>query len=168
MSKVVALDTEDQFFFSDKTDPVLAQQLKQANSTRDPAEKEILLLAALKQWPQALDTYIALYKFYFRTGQYRQAEAHVWHTLREAAKQGGFNRNYRRLGINSAPWLADQSIARLYLFSLKALGVIRLRRGRVKLAEQVLDKLLELDPTDELGGGNFLNIARSFSEEELA
>jgi hypothetical protein len=41
------------------------------------------------------------------------------------------------------------------------LGVIRLRRNRVRLAECVLSKLLELDPQDEIGGSNFLQIARS-------
>ena len=64
----------------------------------------------------------------FRTGRYREAEGAVWQALREAARQVGFRRNYRLLGSDSADWLNDQSVSRLYLFSLKALGVIRLRR----------------------------------------
>jgi Flp pilus assembly protein TadD len=57
-------------------------------------------------------------------------------------------------------------MSRVYLFSLKALGVVRLRRGRVADAERVLTKLLELDPQDEIGGRNFLDIATSFREQE--
>jgi len=98
----------------------------------------------------------------FRIGRYREAEGAVWRALREAARQGGFRHNYRLLGSNSADWLNDQSASRLYLFSLKALGVIRLRRGRIALAKRVLAKVLELDPQDELGAGNFLAIARGF------
>lgn len=153
-------------YFSDILPDALGLMLYQASSSGDPLEKERILQQALARWPQALDTYIALYKLYFRTARYREAECQVWLTLTEAARQGGFPRNYRRLHQDSAAWLEDQSISRLYLFSLKALGVIRLRRGRVRQAHQVLSKLLELDPTDEIGGSNFLAIAQSVLEEE--
>lgn len=164
MTKVVAITDDGNHFFSDHTDEILAVELKKAGLAANPDEKEAILLAAIEQWPRALDTYIALYKFYFRTAQYQQAEAQVWKTLFEASRQGGFNRNYRRLTRSSANWLDDKSIARLYLFSLKALGVIRLRRGKIPQAKNVLTKLLELDPYDEIGGSNFLAIAESFDD----
>jgi hypothetical protein len=129
-------------------------------STANPASSPHILPSA---WPHELDAYIALYKHHFQSAQYREAEKAVWATLREAARQGGFTRNYRRLTSESADWLNDKSVSRLYLFSLKALGVIRLRRGRIRLAESVLSKLLQLDPQDEIGGSNFLEIARNFN-----
>ena len=43
--------------------------------------------------------------------------------------------------------------------------MIRLRRAKVEAARRVLEKLLELDPVDEIGGGAFLHIARAFAEE---
>lgn len=162
----IALIDGTQRYFSDNVPDALGLALYQASTQTDPARKERLLLDALARWPHALDTHIALYKLYFRTARYAAAERQVWRTLTEAARQGGFTRNYRRLRIDSAPWLEDQSVARLYLFSLKALGVIRLRRGRVMAAHRVLSKLLKLDPTDEIGGSNFLGIARRFLIEE--
>lgn len=36
----------------------------------------------------------------------------------------------------------------------------------LRSARQVLEKLLELGPGDEIGGGAFLHIARSFAMEE--
>lgn len=124
-------------------------------------EKEALLLEAKQAWPHYLDTHIALYKFYFRMGDYQAAERGAIGALKEAAKQGGFNRNYRLLTPGTADWLGDHSIARLYLFTLKALGVIRLRRQRVFHAYQVLKKLMELDPYDEIGGSNFYAISEN-------
>lgn len=153
-------------YFSDNLPDALGVLLYQAASQSEPEVREKLLQDALGYCPDALDVHIALYKLYFRTARYREAECQVWRTLFEAARQGGFDRNYRRLHRNSAPWLEDHSVARLYLFSLKALGVIRLRRGRVQLAHRVLSKLLELDPNDEIGGGHFLGAARRVLAEE--
>ncbi len=162
----IALFEGKQRYFSDNLPDELGLVLYQASGSKDPLEKERLLKLALERWPTALDTYIALYKLYFRTARYREAEQQVWRTLHESSRQGGFTRNYRRLTRDSAAWLEDQAVSRLYLFSLKALGVIRLRRGRVRLAHQVLSKLLELDPLDEIGGGNFHAIACKFIEED--
>ncbi len=79
------------------------------------------------------------------------------------SRRSGFNRNYRRLDPGGCDWLENNSDARHFLFCLKALGVIRLRRGKVAMAKKVLDKLIELDPHDEMGGGSYLTIANTFS-----
>lgn len=163
----IAILEGKQRYFSDNLSDELGLVLYQAANQSDPLAKERILLGAMQRWPDALDTYIALYKLYFRTARYQDAERQVWRTLTEAARQGGFRRNYRLLTADSAPWLEDKSVARLYLFSLKALGVIRLRQEKVVRAHQVLSKLLELDPADEIGGSNFLLIAERFIEEEL-
>ncbi len=159
-SELVYIDGRPRFF-SDHTPDGLALLLLKADRAKTAEKRGELLRQAVSDWPNELDGYIALYKYYFRTAQYREAEKAVWATLREAARQGGVTRNYRRLTPESADWLNDKSVSRLYLFSLKALGVIRLRQGRIRLAECVLSKLLELDPQDEIGGSNFLQIARS-------
>ncbi|WP_432695100.1 hypothetical protein ACQUQP_11120 [Marinobacterium sp. YM272] len=163
----IALIDGQQRFFSDNLPAELGLLLYQASGKADPAEKEALLLAALKRWPEALDTHVALYKLYFRTARYEDAERQVWRTLKTSARIGGFRWNYRLLEPETAAWLEDQTVARLYLFSLKALGVVRLRRGRVVLAHRVLSKLLQLDVNDEIGGSNFLAIAQRFLEEEM-
>lgn len=164
--ETVAVLEGKQRYFSDNVTEELGLMLYQAASKNTPEEKEKILLEAIQRWPRSLDTYIALYKLYFRTARYQEAERQVWRTLNEASRQGCFRRNYRVLKQSSAPWLEDQSVARLYLFSLKALGVIRLRRGKVYLAHKALSKLLELDPTDEIGGSNFLLIADRFMNDE--
>jgi hypothetical protein len=165
METVLCFAGETPAFFSDHTEPALAAALEKANAEADGGKKEALLLDAVETWPEGLDGHIALYKFYFRTGRYRDAERAVWAALREAARQGGFTRNYRLLRPGDADWFGDHAVSRLYLFSLKALGVIRLRRERIALAKKVLGKLAELDPYDEVGGGAFLEIARSFDED---
>lgn len=167
MPASVALFNGRERYFSDKLPDELKLTMHLASTSQDYALCEQRLRDAFARWPQVIDISIALYKLYFRTGRYRQAECQVWTTLRLAARLGGFSRNYHRLHSDSADWLEDHSIARLYLFSLKALGVVRLRQGKVMRARQVLRKLEELDPQDEIGGGNFLMIAESFDADDL-
>lgn len=164
MGEVLLFATE-RAFFSESTPQRLRYLLNHALCAATPDGVEALLLEARRRWPQEPDAHIALYKFYFVARRYREAEAAVWAALHEAAALGGFDRNYRRLHAASADWSRQQGGERLYLFSLKALGVIRLRRAKVEAARRVLEKLLELDPVDEIGGGAFLHIARSFDEE---
>ncbi len=164
MSVVVLLDA-GRAFFSDHTPSGLRYLLNSARNLGHPAAIEALLLEARRRWAEEPDAHIGLYKFYFRQARYVEAEAAVWAALRSAAGCAGFSRNYRRLHPASADWQTHRGAERLYLFSLKALGVIRLRRGKVDNARRVLEKLLELDPGDEIGGEAFLQIARAFEEE---
>ncbi|MCM2321029.1 hypothetical protein SAMN05216229_11110 [Geopseudomonas sagittaria] len=162
----VLLFASERAFFSERTPLKLRYLLNHALCAATPDGVEALLLEARRRWPEEPDAHIGLYKFYFVRARYQDAEAAVWAALRAAAAVAGFDRNYRRLHPGSADWSQRQGGERLYLFSLKALGVIRLRRARVAMARCVLEKLLELDPVDEIGGGAFLQIARSFSEDD--
>jgi len=157
---------EKPVYFSAHPTRDLALFLIRAEQEPDISTRGRLLRHAVNEWPQELDAHILLYKFLFFHGRHLEAERAVLAAMSEAARQGGFSRNYRRLKPQTADWLENPSMSRVYLFSLKALGVVRLRRGRVADAERVLTKLLELDPQDEIGGRNFLDIATSFHEQE--
>lgn len=161
----VVLFSSDRSFFSDSAPVQLRYLINAAFCAPDGVAIEALLLQARRSWPEESDAHIALYKFYFVSVRYREAEAAVWAALRAASRRAGFDRNYRRLRYASADWSRRAGPERFFLFSMKALGVIRLRRNKVLAARSVLEKLAELDPYDEIGGGAFLQIARAFDEE---
>lgn len=148
-------------FFSARAPQPLRYLLHAATLAENAGQTETLLLDARERWPREPDAHIALYKFYFVTARYSDAERAVWRSLREAAASAGITRNYRRLSAHSANWQTREGPTRWYLFNLKALGVVRLRSERAQAAQPVLEKLLELDPCDEIGGGAFLQIARA-------
>lgn len=160
MADVVLFDNGRAFFSGDAPQP-LRYLLHAATTSDNFATTERLLLEARSRWPEYADAHVALYKFYFVAVRYVDAERAVWRALRDAARCGGFDRNYRRLHSQSAQWSARDGAARWYLFNLKALGVVRLRRMRPLAAQRVLKKLLELDLVDEIGGGAFLQIANA-------
>ncbi len=163
---ILAFSESDIEFFSDQTPKGLKTLLLRANTCDDNKVKNALLLEAVNQFSDNMDAHIALYKFYFRTAQWYDAEVAAINALKVSAANGGFDRNYRKLTSTTTNWLSENSAARFYLFTLKALGVIRLRKGKVKAALWPLEKLKELDPFGEIGGLTFYDIALSILEEE--
>jgi hypothetical protein len=95
-----------------------------------------------------------------------EAKRHVDHVLENAARQGGFPADWRSLEPNPEPWRNATGPRRLYLYSLKALGFVLLRKGEVEEARAALDKLRTLDPDDQVGSSVVLGMAERLLEDE--
>lgn len=140
--------------------PEVAALLEQAMQSYADGERAAALLEqARAQAPGALPVYFSLYKFYFYKGDLVRAENAVRMALQEAATQGGFDADWQNLTPASADWDDHAAPAHFYLFSLKALAFIRLRRGAHDESHQILDKLETLDPRDSVGG----SVIRTFA-----
>lgn len=136
--------------------------LKQAsNAWAETKKAEAFLLEAQKMAPKALPVYFSLYKFYFYKGELEQAENTVRKALDTSAELGNFDNDWAIQTRVSAPWSQHDSPAHFYLFSLKALAFIRLRRGDPETCQAILAKLTQLDPEDTIGSGVIRSIANS-------
>ena len=118
---------------------------------------EAKLLDARKMAPGSLAVHFSLYKFYFYKKRLADAEQIARESLIEAARQGGFDPDWDHLDADSANW--SNEAAHFYLFSLKALAFIRLRRGDEYGCRRILDKLFELDSKDSVGASVIREIA---------
>jgi tetratricopeptide (TPR) repeat protein len=146
--------------FSAETTPRVAALLAEAAAAQgEDARAETLLKAARHADPHCLAVYFALYKFYFYRGRLLEAERATLDGLAEAAEQGGFSCDWEQLHAGSTDWTPATGPARFYLFSLKALAFIRLRRGRISEATAILARLAELDPADQVGGSVIRSLA---------
>ena len=123
-----------------------------AASHADGALAETLLREAHALDPSCLPVYFALYKFYFYKSRLADAERVALAALDAAASQAGIPADWRQLTPQSADWADTCGPQHFYLFSLKALAFIRLRRGRADETRALLAKLAELDPRDTVGG----------------
>ncbi len=121
------------------------------HSSRDLAVVEQALRQGLQRRPDDLASHFALYKLLFRQFRLAEAEQAAHSALSCSARLGGFDPRWEQLGPHSADWSAVQSPAHFYLFTLKALGFILLRRHAFDGCRQILDKLQELDPQDSVG-----------------
>lgn len=106
---------------------------------------------ALAAAPDTLPVYFCLYKIHTYQRNLDAAEEAARAGLAEAARQGGFEADWRALTPASACW-NDMGSPRFYLYTLKALSFIALRRNDLPAARAMLDKLAVLDPDDHVGG----------------
>ncbi len=139
--------------------PAEVNQLLQAAvaaSSKDQHLAEKLFLQAQTLDSHCLQTYFALYKFYFFQKRLADAERIVLAGLEESARQGGFPNDYRQLLVNLKAWNPyTNDSALFYLYTLKALAFIKLRLGQTADAQAVLSSIQQLDP-DDLSGATVI------------
>jgi len=158
---------EDRVWFGAAVPAAVNHYLQKAVEarTRNRYEAEKLLWEARAEDPTCLPVYFALYKFYANARRLEAAERAALLALAEASRQGGFPPDWRKLGREPQRWsLYDSAAGLFYLFSLKALGFIRLRRGHADKAKGVLDQLERLDPEDRCGGSVIRALASSLDD----
>ena len=113
-----------------------------------------------------LQTYFALYKFYFYQGRLLEAECEVMAALTESARQGGFPADYRQLARELGQWdMYASDIPLFYLYSLKALAFIKLRRQLDAEAQSILVVMRALDPEDRSGASVIMDLADAVMED---
>lgn len=161
---------EPSVLFAPELPPAADALLQQAVAARrggDAAEAERLLLHAVGRFPTCLPVYFALYKFYANRHWLAQAEIAARRALQEASRQGGFA--CRLLATASAtdphPYQAGAA-GHFYLFSLKALAFIKLRREEFAAADAILDLLLSLDPEDRSGASVIRQLASAVEADD--
>lgn len=144
------------------TPPRIDALLRQAaKHYADTQQAEFLLWTALKTDTECLGSYFSLYKFYFYKRMLPDAEEVALLALETAARQGGFHPDWTRLDGQTCDWSRVDAPQHFYLFTLKALAFMRLRLGRAKESQQILAKLLELDPQDTVGASVIRDLAHA-------
>ncbi len=150
--------------------PLRVNQLLQAAvaaSPKNSMQAEKLFLKALKADRSCLQTYFALYKFYFYRKLLKEAKQYVMLGLEEAARQGGFPSDYHRLVREPEKWnLYANDIGLFYLYTLKALAFIKLRQDYVIEAQVLLSQLKKLDPDDLSGASVIMDLADGVFDDE--
>lgn len=137
------------------------QKLQAAVAARESPETcEALLWEAHQLGPRALPVFYALYKFYFNQKRLADAERAALIGLDAAAREIGVPSDWRTLTPDSAADWAMEGATRFYLFTMKALAFINLRRDNPEVAAQLLAKLVELDPADHVGYGVIALLAK--------
>lgn len=125
----------------------------------DAERAEASLLEARALDPSCLPVYFALYKFYFYQSRLQEAEAITLQALLASARQADIPEDWQQLSAHTIDWSDIRAPQHFYLFSLKALAFIRLRRGEADQANALLRKIEELDPRDSVGASVIRTLA---------
>jgi hypothetical protein len=153
---------EEKVTFSPQMPPQVNRLLQEAVplTATNAVQAEWLFLRAQTADSHCLQTYFALYKFYFFHKRLVEAEYFTLQGLEEAARQGGFPSDYRRLAREPEKWdLYANEIGLFYLYSLKAMAFIKLRQEQVIEAQLILTHLKQLDPQDLCGASVIMDLA---------
>ncbi|WP_036254621.1 hypothetical protein [Methylobacter sp. BBA5.1] len=156
------MDVGERITFSPNMPPEVNQLLQSAviASSVDQKRAETLFIRAQTMDRHCLQTYFALYKFYFYQKRLPEAERIALSGLEESARQGGFPSDYRRLAREPKKWnLYANEISLFYLYTLKALAFIKLRQGLLVEGQLILSQLQQLDPKDLSGGSVVMDLA---------
>lgn len=113
-----------------------------------------------------MQSYFALYKFYFYQARLTEAEYYALAGLEEAARQGGIPFDYAVLYQNPSSWDMYVNESRLfYLYTLKALAFIKLRQNHLSKARSILTIISALDSEDRSGASVIMDLASALEEE---
>lgn len=162
-----ATNFEERVLFSPNVPLAVNELLQKAvtlSHTNKP-EAEKFFQQAKRLDTSCLQTYFALYKFYFYQGLLREAEFEVLAALQESAKQGNFPSDYQQLVLQSDVDMYASEVTMFYLYSLKALAFIKLRQEQEAEARVVLSIIQTLDPEDRVGASVIQSLADAIAED---
>lgn len=115
----------------------------------DHALADRLFRQALAAAPEQLPVYLCLYKIHTYDGNLDKARSAAEKGLEEAARQAGWDPDWRNW--KAQPSVPDDGAGRFALYTLKALAFIHLRLSDRSKAIEILNALRTLDPAGAVG-----------------
>lgn len=122
-----------------------------ANYAED-AVAERHLLRAYTLAPEHPAVHIGLYRFYFYKNRLPEALDVGRRCLAKAARDNGLAEDWQMVLPEDADFASYDILPRFFLFTLKGCAYLNMRLGQFEEGAAMVDKLLELDPADRLGG----------------
>jgi hypothetical protein len=147
-------------YFDDPAPPGVLELLEQAGAVYGEDQAEAPLLRAYFLAPEQLMVLVALYRFYFYQHRLEDALIVAARAMDTVARRLELPTDWRRLQAAHVGHavLRSMGLLRFYLQVLKAAGYIHLRLERLPTGQAMLEKLVELDSHDRLGGKALLAV----------
>jgi tetratricopeptide (TPR) repeat protein len=110
---------------------------------------------------------IGLYRYYFYKGRLGEALDVAEVCLMNSAVDNGLAFDWRMVKQGDANFGSyDAILPRFYLFALKAYGYLHMRLGDLEEGRVAVEKLLELDPGNKLGGKVLLEVLERVGQDD--
>jgi tetratricopeptide (TPR) repeat protein len=149
-----------ELYFDEPLTQDVARLLVAAADAYGSDEAESFLLRANLMAPQHLMVLVALYRYYFYQHRLEDALLVAESMLAVVGRRLEFPETwvYLREANVGEGVMRSMGMVRFYLMVLKATGYIHLRLGNVEAGKAVLEKLVELDSHDRIGGKALLDV----------
>jgi len=162
------LDFEPDELYYQKEDSFEVQELiKEAGSSYEDGEAELPLLKAFLRAPDSLNVLVALNRFYYY--QHRLPEALVTskRALQLIANNIDFPDDWQLVHMDTITSVEKTQFSwvRLYLFTLKSIGFLRMRMHELEPSKRIFEKLSLLDSEDRIGAKGLLELVNRKIDE---
>jgi len=160
------LDFEQaELYFDEPLTAEISQLINAAADHYGSEEAESLLLRANFIAPQHLMVLVALYRYYFYQHRLEDALLVAESALAVVGRRLEFPETWRYLREENVGEgvMRSMGLVRFYLMVLKSAGYINLRLANYETGQLMLEKLVELDSHDRMGGKVLLDIIRTES-----
>ena len=151
---------QSELYFDEPLAQDVVRLLEAAADNYGSDEAESLLLRASLLAPQHLMVLVALYRYYFYQHRFEDALLVGECTLAVVGRRLEFPESW--MYMNEANLgegvMRSMGLVRFYLMVLKATGYINLRLGYFEIGQAMLEKLVELDSNDRIGGKALLEV----------
>lgn len=147
-------------YYDDPLAPEVERLLVDAGANYGEEVAETMLLRAYFLAPEQLVVLVALYRYYFYQHRLEDALIVADRAMTVAARRLELPTEWRRLQPDHVGHavLRSMGLLRFYLMVLKAAGYIHMRLNRHETGKAMLEKLVELDSHDRLGGKALLDV----------
>jgi hypothetical protein len=132
----------------------------------DEKASEAEILRALEIAPNHLAVQYGAYKFYYYRRRLNEALPHVEAWVDEAIRRNGFPKDWRAVSSSDADFTNFDGEPRAFLFSLRAMGWLLARLGRIEEGRAALTKVAALDPQDQIRARRLIDILDQPREED--
>jgi tetratricopeptide (TPR) repeat protein len=161
---------QTELYFDEPLALDVSRLLEQAADAYGSEAAEGLLLRANLLAPQHLIVLVALYRYYFYQHRLEDALLVAESALAVVGRRLEFPDTWvylREANVGSGV-MRSMGLVRFYLMVLKAAGYINLRLGHLETGKAMLEKLVQLDSHDRIGGKALLEVLhQSMNEDDL-
>lgn len=109
---------------------------------------------------------VALYKLYAYSNRFEDSLRLIDETLAMVAGKANFDPDWTKIDVANPPWDTVDDNVRCFLYSMKAIGFVSIRQGRVDHAHQVLSKVISMDKDDIVGASVLYDVTSRLTDDD--
>ncbi|WP_353571227.1 hypothetical protein [Candidatus Albibeggiatoa sp. nov. BB20] len=142
---------QDDLYFEENQPPEVSELLEQAAELYSEGEGEMQLLRAYFLAPESLAVLVSLYRYYYYQHRYQDVLVVANYALKTSGQRLQLPEDWRDLEPHHINSTMSMGLIRFYLLALKGAAYVKLRVDELDEGEQMIDKVILLDPEDRLG-----------------
>jgi hypothetical protein len=142
---------QDDLYFEEDMPAEVSELLEQAAELYSEGGGEKELLRAFFLAPESLAVLVSLYRYYYYQHRYQDVLVVAKYALKVSGQRLGFPQDWRELQPEHVNTEKSMGLIRFYLLALKGAAYVKLRIEELEEGEEMLDKVMLLDPEDRLG-----------------